>query len=260
RPRQRRAATPRPCDRPAYDRPGLAATGLERRSAGALRSHRACGANRSTPPRIVRCGRARVVIAFDKIQAAAVKRLGGDAALAARLPSVSASAELRRRTDDRYLSLMSQRIFRAGLRYSLVDAKWPAFEDVFHGFELRRVRAMNDEETEALMNDRRLIRHWGKIKSVRGNAAAMLTIAAEGGSFGAYLADWPGAEVVRLWDDIAKRFQQMGGNSGPMFLRMAGKDTFILTHSVMAALSHWGALTGTPKSKTARAQVQAVFN
>jgi len=197
---------------------------------------------------------------FDKIRTAAIERLGGEAELAARLPSVSTPAELRGRTDDRYLSLMSQRIFRAGLRYSLVDARWPAFEEVFHGFDLRRVRSMNDEETEALMNDRRLIRHWGKIKSVRSNAAAMLQIGQERGAFGSYLADWPGTEITGLWNDIAKRFQQMGGNSGPTFLRMVGKDTFILTHSVVAALDHWRAFTGTPKSKTARTQIQAVFN
>ena len=198
--------------------------------------------------------------AFDKIRAAALDRLGGEAELATRLPRVSDAAELRAPSDDRYLSLMSRRIFQAGLKHSLVDARWPAFEEAFRGFDLRRVTAMNDEDIEALMNDRRLIRHWGKIKSVRSNAAAMQEVAAESASFGAYLADWPGSEIVGLWDDLAKRFQQMGGNSGPTFLRMAGKDTFILTHSVMTALNHWRAFTGTPKSKTARAQVQAVFN
>ena len=155
---------------------------------------------------------------------------------------------------------MSQRIFRAGLRYSLVDAKWPAFEEVFHGFDLRRVRSMNDEETEALMNDRRLIRHWGKIKSVRSNAAAMQEIAEQRGGFGAWLAAWPGADIVGLWAELAKRFQQMGGNSGPYFLRMAGKDTFVLTPSVIAALKHWKAFAGEPKSKADRAKVQGLFN
>ena len=43
---------------------------------------------------------------------------------------------------------MSLRIFRAGLRHSVVDDKWPAFEEAFHGFEPRRVRAMSDEEVE----------------------------------------------------------------------------------------------------------------
>ena len=38
---------------------------------------------------------------------------------------------------------MSLRIFRAGLKHSLVDAKWPAFEEVFAGFEPARVVAMS---------------------------------------------------------------------------------------------------------------------
>ena len=110
---------------------------------------------------------------------------------------MSTPEALRAVADDRYLSLMSRRIFRAGLKHSLVDDRWPAFEEVFHGFALRRVRAMNDEETEALMNDRRLIRHWGKLKSVRSNAAAMQEIAEQQGGFGAYLAGWAGVRCRR---------------------------------------------------------------
>jgi 3-methyladenine DNA glycosylase Tag len=197
--------------------------------------------------------------AFDKILEAARRRVG-EAELRARMPAVSTVEALRAVGDDRYLSLMSRRIFRAGLKHSLVDARWPAFEEVFCGFDLRRVRAMNDEETEALMNDRRLIRHWGKLKSVRSNAAAMQDVAEQQGSFGAYLAGWPTPDTVGLWGDLAKRFQQMGGNSGPYFLRMAGKDTFILTQSVVAALNHWKAFAGTPKTKSDRAKVQSVFN
>jgi 3-methyladenine DNA glycosylase Tag len=163
-------------------------------------------------------------------------------------------------TDDRYLSQMSLRIFRAGLKHSLVDAKWPAFEEVFQSFEPRRVRAMSDEAMEALLGDARLIRHWGKLKSVRDNAAAMIALAGEHGSFGAWLADWPGTAIVELWEALAKRFSQMGGNSGPTFLRMVGKDTFILTPSVTAALQHWGAVDAAPKNRKDRAAVQSCFN
>ncbi len=83
-------------------------------------------------------------------------------------------------------------------------------------------------------------------------------------SFGAWFAGWPGADIVGLWEALAKTFSQMGGNSGPSFLRMVGKDTFILTPSVIGALKHWGALmaTGTapPKNRQDRALVQAAFN
>jgi len=200
------------------------------------------------------------MVAFDPILARARERSGGDAALAAHLPTPKAPDALRAVTDDRYLSLMSLRIFRAGLKHSLVDARWPAFEDAFHGFAPQRVRAMSDEAVEALLKDARLIRHFGKLRAVHANAAAFCALVAEKGGFGAYLAGWPGERIVGLWDDLAKRFQQMGGNSGAMFLRMAGKDTFILTEAVVKALNHWGAFAGTPKGKGDRAAVQGIFS
>src|SRR5438067_13891637 len=90
-------------------------------------------------------GEARMTApAFSAILDAARARIGA-AALEARLPQPRSAAELKAIPDDRYLSQMSLRIFRAGLKHSLVDAKWPAFEEVFHGFEPHRVRAMPDE-------------------------------------------------------------------------------------------------------------------
>ena len=197
---------------------------------------------------------------FRPIEEAATQHAGGKAALEKRLPKPKSTEALRALGDDRYLSLLSLRVFRAGLRHSLVDAKWPAFEEVFHGFEPRRVRAMSDEALEGLMADSRLIRHWGKIKATRDNAAAICKVIDEKGSFGAYLSAWPGEQVVGLWDDIAKRFSQMGGNSGPYFLRMVGKDTFLLTGDVVRALDQWRAVKGDPKAKKSRPAVQAQFN
>ena len=51
----------------------------------------------------------------------------------------------------------------------------------------------------------------------------------------------------------------MGGNSGPTFLRMVGKDTFILSPSVVAGLKHWAEMPP-PKNQRDRAMAQAVFN
>lgn len=183
----------------------------------------------------------------------------GATAVDARLPTPKSPAELVAAPDDQYLSQMSLRIFRAGLKHSVVDAKWPAFEAVFFGFEPRRVRAMSDEQLEALLGDTRLIRHWGKLRAVRENAAAILEIAEEHGGFGKWLADWPGDQIVDLWDALAKRFSQMGGNSGPMFLRMVGRDTFVLSPSVSVALKRWVDITAV-KTRQDRAAAQAVFN
>src|SRR5215475_4535653 len=210
-------------------------------------------------PTIIEPAILRAASAFAPIIEAARTRLGA-AALEARLTQPRSATELKAQTDDRYLSQMELRIFRAGLKHSLVDAKWPAFEEVFERFEPRRVRAMSDEALEALLGDRRLIRHWGKLKSVRDNAAAIIGVADEHGSFGAWLADWPETDIVGLWETLAKRFSQMGGNSGPSFLRMVGKDTFVLTHSVTAALKLWGAVDAPPKNRKERAVVQSCFN
>lgn len=196
---------------------------------------------------------------FKKIRAAAVKRLG-EKELAARLPKPKSAAALRKVADDRYFSQMSLRIFRAGLKQSMVDARWPDFEEAFAGFDPHRVRAFHDEDMDRLMSDRRLIRHGGKMRATLHNAAALCDVIDEFGGMGAYLADWPGDDAVGLWFDLAKRFKQLGGNSGPYFLRMVGKDSFVLTTSVVKALNHWGAFKGEPKGKGDRRAVQQAFN
>ena len=197
---------------------------------------------------------------FAEILAQAEARAGGAEALAGRMPDVSPPEALRRITDDRYLSLMSRRVFRAGIRHAVVDDRWPAFEEVFRGFEPGAVRAMSDEELEGLMKDERLIRHWGKIRATRDNAAAMERVAEEFGCFGDWLADWPAGDIVGLWAELAARFRQMGGNSAPRFLRMAGKDSFVLTPDVVRGLNRAGAWEGKPSGKRARAAVQQAFN
>ncbi|MFN0044375.1 MAG: DNA-3-methyladenine glycosylase I [Alphaproteobacteria bacterium] len=194
------------------------------------------------------------------ILARARARHGGAAAVEKSLPKPKGARALANLGDDRYLSLMSLRIFRAGLKHSLVDAKWPEFEKVFFGFAPSRVRAMPDEALERCMKNERLIRHWAKLKSIPFNAKAMAAIASEHGSFGAYLASWPVTDIVGLWADLTKRCQQMGGNSGPYFLRMAGKDTFILTEDVAAALVAARIVEKKPTSKADLHRIQAAFN
>ena len=196
---------------------------------------------------------------FQAIMEAAQARHGAEG-LAARLVVPKTAAELKAVPDDRYLSLMSLRIFRAGLKHELVDAKWPVFEEVWHGFDPARCARVWDEELEAMLADRRLIRHLGKLRAIRTNAAAMLEIAAEHGTFAAWLADWPASDIVGLWEVLAKRFSQLGGNSAAYFLRMAGKDTFVLTDFVAKALVHWGAAESPPSSRAERRAAQDVFN
>ncbi|MBG6286958.1 MULTISPECIES: DNA-3-methyladenine glycosylase I [Pseudomonas] len=189
-----------------------------------------------------------------------LNRFGSVEALDARLPQAKSADELAAVTDDRYLSLISLRIFRAGLKHSLVDAKWPAFEEVFFGFDPEKVVLMGGERLENLMQDARLIRHLGKLKSVPRNAQFVLDIAREYGSFGKLLASWPSSDIVGLWKLLAKRGSQLGGMSAPRFLRMAGKDTFVLGDDVVAALKAQEIVDKAPTSQKDLALVQAAFN
>lgn len=189
-----------------------------------------------------------------------LNRFGSVEALEARLPQPKSPAELAAVGDDRYLSLISLRIFRAGLKHSLVDAKWPAFEEVFFGFDPEKVVLMGGERLENLMQDTRLIRHLGKLKSVPRNAQFVLDIAREYGSFGRLLADWPSSDIVGLWKLLAKRGNQLGGMSAPRFLRMAGKDTFVLSDDVVAALKAQEFVDRTPTSLKDLALVQSAFS
>ncbi|KTC23614.1 MULTISPECIES: DNA-3-methyladenine glycosylase I [Pseudomonas] len=189
-----------------------------------------------------------------------LNRFGSAAALEAHLPEPLSPAQLRQISDDRYLSTMALRVFRAGLKHSLVDAKWPAFEQVFFGFDPEKVVLMGAEHLERLMQDTRIIRHLGKLKSVPRNAQFMLDVAREKGSFGALIADWPVTDIVGLWKYLAKQGNQMGGLSAPRFLRMVGKDTFVPSNDVVAALVAQDVIDRQPTSQRDLATVQQAFN
>ncbi len=66
------------------------------------------------------------MIGFAKIEKAALKRIGQkelDDRFKHRIQPLKSAAALRKVTDDRYLSLIGLRIFRAGLKHDMVDAK-----------------------------------------------------------------------------------------------------------------------------------------
>ena len=176
------------------------------------------------------------------------------------LPHSLSKTELERVPDDRILSDMARRVFRAGLKHSLVDSKWPEFEKAFYGFDPEKIALMSDEQLENLMQNDKLIRHWGKIKSVRINAMMVEEQAKKHGSFAKFLADWPENDIIGLWAFLKKHGNQLGGNSGPYFLRMVGKDTFILTDDVVAGLKAQGIVEKKPTAKRDLQKVQDCFN
>ena len=201
------------------------------------------------------------MIAFKVIRARAVKRKGGEAALALLLPKVPSQKGLARLADDRVLSEMAKRIFSAGFVWSIIEKKWPGFEAAFLEFAPPRLLREPDEFWEKLTGDRQIVRNPQKIMAVRGNAQFVADIAREHGSFGKFLAAWPTSDQVGLLELLAKRGVRLGGRTGQYFLRFIGKDSFITSTDVVACLRDAGLdISQTPTSKRDLAKIQAQFN
>ncbi len=184
----------------------------------------------------------------------------GKERLASRLDNVRTDEEIAALGDDFMLSNLSRRVFRAGIRHAVVDAKWPEFEKAFWGFDPHKVALMSDDQLERLMQNDKIIRHWGKIKSTRLNAFMVTEYIAKQGSFAQFIAQWPCDDIVGLWAELKKNGSHLGGNSGAAFLRMIGKDTFMLTDEVVAGLKAQGIIDKRPTSKRDLNAVQQAFN
>jgi DNA-3-methyladenine glycosylase I len=78
--------------------------------------------------------------------------------------------------------------FQAGLSWSTILRKRPAFRTAFGGFDPLVVAAFDAGDRARLMADAGIVRNGAKIDATIGNAAAVLAAAAEFGSFDAYLA------------------------------------------------------------------------
>jgi 3-methyladenine DNA glycosylase Tag len=201
------------------------------------------------------------VTPFAEIRARAEARKGGPEALAALLGPKPDPASLAGLGDDRVLAEMTKRVFSAGFAWSVIEAKWPGFEEVFLGFQPAALAFQPDEFWEKLTSDARIVRNAAKILSVRHNAGFIREIAREHGSFGRFLAACPSSDEIGLLDLLAKKGSRLGGNTGQKLLRFLGWDGFVTSKDVAACLRDAGLdIAPEPKSKADLAKIQAQFN
>ena len=195
------------------------------------------------------------------IEARALERCGGAEALARELPKAKSRAALRRIGDDRWLAEMTRGVFRAGFVWKVIEHKWPGFETAFGGFDPAKVARYSEKKLDQLASDARIVRNPQKIRAARHNAGFLCELADEHGSAARFFADWPEADIVGLWDVMARRGSRLGGFTGPFVLRHMGKDTPMLTGDVQRALADFGALDGaSPSSKAGLRNIQVAFN
>ena len=144
---------------------------------------------------------------FAKVISLAAERRGGMDVLERALAETRSKtpAEIAATPDDRILAEMTRRIFNAGFAAKVITAKWDGFEAAFGGFDPRRCAGLSEEESDALLQDSRIVRHGAKIQSVAANARFLLDLAAEHGSAAKFLAGWPDSDYVGLLEVLKKR-------------------------------------------------------
>ncbi|HLT13857.1 MAG TPA: DNA-3-methyladenine glycosylase I [Marinobacter sp.] len=197
---------------------------------------------------------------FSDIYQQALARKGGDEALRFLLPSVVEKHRLAEIPDDRYLSEMTRCIFKAGFVWRVIENKWPGFEAAFEGFVPAYWQQVPPDVLERLAADERIVRNMQKIRTVPENARMIMDVVKDHGSFGRFLAEWPGEDQAGLLLYLKRNGERLGGNSAQYFLRRMGWDGFILSHDVVTALTRAGIMDASPASKKGLTQAQKAFN
>ena len=87
---------------------------------------------------------------------------------------------------------------QAGLSWETVLRKRENYRRAFENFDRLRVAKFTPKKIAAILADPGVIRHRGKIESVVSNAQAVAAIAAESGSFDAYLWNFAGGKPLVL--------------------------------------------------------------
>jgi DNA-3-methyladenine glycosylase I len=103
------------------------------------------------------------------------------------------------RGDRELFELLSLEGAQAGLSWLTVLRKRENYRRVFHGFDIARCAALSDAELAQALAEgdasRAVVRHAGKVESVRGNARAALAVQRDEGSLSAWL--WSFAPAQR---------------------------------------------------------------
>ena len=143
--------------------------------------------------------------------------------------------------DDRVLSEMACRVFSAGFVWSVIDKKWPGFEEAFLEFNPKRLLFQPAEFWEKLASDKRIVRNPQKIKS----GARQRQVRERGRSRTRQLRQVLG-QLARpttrsaCSDVFARRGSRLGGFSGQYLLRFLGWDAFVLSGDVLLCLRDSG--------------------
>ncbi|UTW47959.1 DNA-3-methyladenine glycosylase I [Bacterioplanoides sp. SCSIO 12839] len=90
--------------------------------------------------------------------------------------------------DDTLLfELLSLELCQSGLSWHTILKKREGYRNAFEQFNIAKVAIYNDDHIAQLVTDENIVRHKAKITAIINNAAAILKVQQEFGSFSGYL-------------------------------------------------------------------------
>lgn len=127
-------------------------------------------------------------------------------------------------SDDGYLEEMTRAVFQAGFDWELIRQRWTSFRRAFQEFSVERVAYFGPDDIDRLLRpDSGIVRNYRKILATVHNAAVLLELASEYGSFGGYLRSFDGRGYAALVKDLRKRFKYLGTTGSFVFLYTVGE-------------------------------------
>ena len=169
------------------------------------------------------------------------------------MPADEAPRRIKPKQLGDYLEVMSKSVFQTGISWQVVDTKWPGIRAAMHDFDAQAVAQLGERDIEALMTDTRVIRNRKKLEAIAGNAARMIELDAQHGSFRNYLRSHVDFEA--LVKDLRKQFKFLGEMGCYFFLYVVGEQVpdYEVWHAAHAPAPRRSAVTGAgPRTRRPR--------
>lgn len=127
-------------------------------------------------------------------------------------------------SDAGYFEKITQAVFQAGFSWKVIRQKWPNFQTAFAGFDIDQVASFTDEDIEALLHDKGIVRNGRKINATVHNARVCQQLIAEHQDFKGYLRSLDDLSYAKREKKFCKQFKFMGPMGAYFFFWSVGEE------------------------------------
>ena len=115
-----------------------------------------------------------------------------------------------------YLRVMTRAVFQSGFNWSVIEKKWPGFEEVFDSFNPEIVANYNSGKISEIKQNPKIVRNSAKIDATIHNAQNIVLKSQEYGEFKKYLEHFGDFEATVK--GLRKSFKWLGDFGSYYFL------------------------------------------